>query len=389
MTEERAKGIGLCRVSTIEQGKGTSLESQEDWVRKEAENRNVELVEVIKKEVSGVEFPKEIANRIFGLTKTVNISFIFVYQVDRLTREMLAGLQLIKEIEKRNILIVTSDGALNPHDLTGSLILKQKMLFSEYENETRRERIQRGITTRLKNGEFTFKNVPFGYGRDMRNHLFLKPECIPIIKFIFDTFIQKKSYRRTLAKVNQRYKDRELNYSMIRKILKDPIYIGELTWGNYGKRDEKYIFQELKCIEEDVFFKAQLIVEQLEKKYQRHEKKIPEAVAEFIEKQGLEIALKIVDCLTICCPKCHGTELQKNGKEVIGGIIRYKYVCKTCGHGFRLPSKRILNQLESFSSSSDSVCDNDDLNHSDPTTNCPVQKIPSSDLTPWLNEEHL
>jgi len=384
MKEERIKGIGLCRVSTIEQGKGTSLESQEEWVKKKASEMDVELVAIIKREVSGEEFPNEVIDQILKLTKKEKLSYVFVYQIDRLTRGMYPGIDLIKEIEKREIKIVTYSRVLDPNDIHESFSLHIDMAVSELEQKTRRERITRGIKTRLKRGEFPFKHLPFGYQRDDKNNLALKIECMPIIKFIFDTFIQIKNYRKTWKRVNKKYL-LSIEYHSIKKILINPIYIGYLTWGHYGKSEEKFFFPELKCIDEETFEIAQSIINKISRNYQRDNEKIPNKIMDFIDKQGIESALELIDCLLPCCPKCKSTDLQRNGHETVGGRRTSKFICKKCSHGFRLPSRRMLNLLEeTLSDPKTELHGENDLAENESSSRNSISKIPSNDLTPWM-----
>lgn len=221
MSENKIKGLGLCRVSTIEQGRGTSLESQEEWIRKKASEMGVELVELIKREVSGEKFPREVIDHVLRLTKAEKISYIFVYHIDRLTRGMDLGIELIKEIKKKDIKIVTSSGIIDPNDINESFMLHINMAVSEHDQRKRREGVKRGIISRLKNGQYLFNDVRFGYAKDDKNHLTLRLECKPIVKFMFDVFNQTKKYSKTLDKVNGVMKE------AVRKILVPLIRIPE------------------------------------------------------------------------------------------------------------------------------------------------------------------
>jgi len=383
MKGEKLKGIGLCRVSTIEQGKGTSLDSQEEWVRKKASAMGVELVDLIKREVSGEEFPKEIIDYILGITKKEKISYVFVYQIDRLTRGMYPGIELIKELKGRKIKIVTYSGVSDPNDGNESFMLHINMAVSELEQSTRRDRADRGIKTRLKRGEFPFKHLPFGYQRDEKMHLTLKPECKPIIKFIFDTFIQTKSYSKTQKTVNHRYKNLDISYYEIGKIIIRPIYAGDLTWGNFGKGDEKFSFPELKCIDEEIFEKAQSIIKKIRGKHERDNERIPKLIKDFINEEGFESVLE-TDYLLPCCPKCKNTDLQKNGHESIIGRIRTKFICKNCGHEFRFPPIRSNKRDNSFYPPKFGGKGRIDMPSNKHSYNAPTPKIPSNDLKCWI-----
>ena len=89
MARRPKKGIVICRVSTAEQAKkGTSLESQETWGRNKAIELNVEIIKIIKKDISGVRFAKDNYERILELIKVHNITHVFVHSFDRLSRSL-------------------------------------------------------------------------------------------------------------------------------------------------------------------------------------------------------------------------------------------------------------------------------------------------------------
>jgi transposase-like protein len=183
----------------------------------------------------------------------------------------------------------------------------------------------------------------------------------------------------------------KLTYSRIRKILRDPIYIGYLNWGKYGKGEEKFYFPELKCIDKDTFNKAQLVIAQIKKECHRDEQRIPKTILDFIDNQGLEPALEIIEiinCITLCCPKCKSTALQKNGKENIGGVMRYKFICKSCGHEFRVPSKKMMKQLEkSIAGSNCKDQDETDLAENQSAYEGPNPKIPANELSSEIKNQ--
>ena len=161
------KGIIICRVSTAEQArKGTSLESQEAWGRKKAAEMNVEIIKIIKEDISGERFLKENCESILKLVEEHDLTHIFVHSLDRLSRSFPYGVMLVQQLWEKDVQIVTSTFTPNPSKSNDRLQVWLSLLFAEIEHGGIHERTKRGIITRFKSGIYPLPWLPFGSGRD-------------------------------------------------------------------------------------------------------------------------------------------------------------------------------------------------------------------------------
>lgn len=356
-TQEK-KAIGIIRVSSDEQArKGASIESQEEWIKRIAQQMNLEMVEIIKDVVSGEVFPKKYFNKILDMVEKENAKYILVYALDRFARNLPYGAYLLEKIyEIGKAQIITSTGIFDLNNRNHRVQVFFSLLISEMEQGSREERTFRGMVTKLKRGEWPL-SPPFGYER-VDCKLRLIPEYIPVIRFTFDTFIRVKSYAATARLVNNKY-GKEMGFELtgckIKKIVQDKVYLGFLRWNGmlFGEGEEGKPSEKLKVIDNKTFDEAQTVVKGINQKYSRGNNA---AVENFIEKYGVENVIEVFN-LKPACPRCNSYNTQRNGREKINGTVHLKYICKKCGHQFRFPSKKQLKRIENLFSLLCKKCD--------------------------------
>ena len=343
------KGVIICRVSSAEQArKGTSLESQKTWGINKAIELNVEIIKIIKEDISGVRFAKDNYEYILNLVEVHNITHVFVHSFDRLSRSLPHGVMLIQSLWDSSIQIVTSTFMPHSDNSNDRFQVWLSLLFAEMEHGSIYERTRRGITTKLKSGIYPLPWLPFGYERiDLK--ISLKSEYRLVIKFIFEIFIEVECYNETAKRVNEKYGQKMgfvLKGRDIRKIVQDKIYLGYLSWGGlvFGEGDENESRKELKAIDEKTFATAQVAVKQISHRYSRTGSS---PVEKLVEEYGIEATVNACN-LKMPCPKCGLIEMQKNGKENTGDMVQLKYICKKCNHHFRFPSGGQLKRIENL-----------------------------------------
>jgi site-specific DNA recombinase len=98
------KAIGYVRVSTQEgTGKGLSLETQANKIRKYADLHDLGLIEVVKDEgKSGKDLNRQGIQKVIALCEKREVDHLIVYKMDRLTQSTLDLLILMQRILKPN-----------------------------------------------------------------------------------------------------------------------------------------------------------------------------------------------------------------------------------------------------------------------------------------------
>lgn len=348
------KVIGIVRVSSDEQGrKGTSLETQEEWIRRVAKEKNFEIIRLIRETTSGEEFPRKYFDEFVELAEKEKLSYILVYSLDRFARNLPYGSFLLQKLAERGVKIITSVGEYdlnNPNDRQWVWI---SLVFAESENYYRCERTARGILNKLKSGGLPYK-PPFGC-EISDGKVRIKPDYKPVIRFIFSSFIQLRCYNKVAELVNEKFGKGvgfKLDGQTVKKIVTNPIYTGFVPWngllfGKEGSPDEPN--ESLQVIDAETFKKAQAIVRAIKRKNSRKPNPSNGLVMELIEEYGVDMVLSTLN-LKVSCPKCDDTGLKENGNEIVGGGLVKKYICGNCGHQFRFPSAKQLKKFRELNS---------------------------------------
>ena len=347
------KAILILRVSTAEQArKGTSLESQEIWGKKISSDENIPIIETIRSNMSGFIFPKRYYKKILKIVKDENVTHIFVYSLDRFSRNLPWGSKLVEDLWEKGVQIVTKTlvpDLDNPNDRAQVWLL---MFLAEINYSDIHEKTSRGIITKLSKGEYFYDKIPFGYYR-VDLEIFLDPVYKPIIIFLFNTFIQKRSYAESARLVNDKYGKiigHELKARHIKKIISDKIYIGYFSWNGItiGKDgDAGKPRQELIAIDIDTFEKAQHIAQKIGSRYTRNNISYMKPLSQWRDEYGPVFLLDNCENLIVSCPKCGSIDLISNGKEIINGTLIFRFRCRKDNHKFRFPAG---NQLKHFRS---------------------------------------
>ena len=149
---------GYARVSTHGQARdGNSLESQE------AALRAAGATEIFADAFTGVRASRPELDRLLGLLQAGDT--LIVTKFDRIARSLVAGIELIDSLSKKNVTVnVLNMGVID--DSPGGRLLRNVMLsFAEYEREMILERTQEG--KRIARGKPGFRDgrPPIGKGR--------------------------------------------------------------------------------------------------------------------------------------------------------------------------------------------------------------------------------
>ena len=110
----RPRAACYVRVSTTGQEDGTSLESQEESCRWLAEARGycVEERHIFRETHTAAELERPELDRLMAVARTSVLAAVFVYHLDRWSREPLHALMLIDKLRKDGVELVFVEGSL-------------------------------------------------------------------------------------------------------------------------------------------------------------------------------------------------------------------------------------------------------------------------------------
>ena len=253
--------IGLyVRVSTLNQIEKDSLKTQEDRLKAYCIANGINEYKVYRDAgYSAKDTKRPALECLMKDVKNGKVSGVFVIKLDRITRSIKDLINLTEFFNKFNIKFVSISESIDTSTAMGRAMQYLLGIFAQLEREVTAERVAIDMQHRAARGKWNGGVVPYGYTiqklliNKFKNQeievsraleicpeekkLFIDPEEAPIVKRVFETFLETNSVRKTTIQLNNRgiktRKGKLWSKTTIHRILSSPIYAGFLT---YGKR---------------------------------------------------------------------------------------------------------------------------------------------------------
>lgn len=159
------------RVSTDDQVKNFSLESQEKHCRDLAASKNLFVKRVFREEgvsaknANGRPVLLELIR--YCLDKKNDISTVIVYKYDRWSRNTGEGLELIALLAKQGVEVISATEP-SENNAMGKAIRGMMLVWAELDNNIRSERTISGMKAAFENGHWPWQ-APIGYAHTIVN----------------------------------------------------------------------------------------------------------------------------------------------------------------------------------------------------------------------------
>ncbi len=338
MEERKIAGIYI-RVSTEDQAReGFSLGEQEEKLRQLCNYKEYEVYKVYCD--AGIS-AKDMEHRpkfqeMLKDMRDGKINYIVAYKLDRVTRSVRDLEELITQLEKYNTYLVCDRDDVNTSTANGRFFVRMLTVLSQLEIEIVSERTKFGMVGAIKSGHIPGIK-PLGYKNDSTRKTIIDPTTAPIIKRVFDLYLQGKTYLQ-IAKIfnGEKILNKKWRDTYIEKIINNKIYMGD--WEQYkaiGKKEglepiiymnvvepivPRYIWEECQ---------AQKIINQ--RTYTRTR------VYTFFQKIKCPHCGKIMKCkgaggkkkryIYYNCEKCHEnfreSYIEEEFKRIVGQLLRF------------------------------------------------------------------
>ena len=253
------KGVIYCRVSSLEQIDGTSLESQERLCKEYALKHDIfvdkDHIFIEKgesaKTANRTEFQKVLA---LCCSKKSKIDYFIVYKIDRFARNQNDHAITTTMLKKYGTSLRSVTEPIND-TTTGKMMEGIISVFAEFDNNVRTERSRNGMAERLKQGVWVWQ-CPLGYERlNPKDNITPDGVISPFIVMCFEEYSKGKYTYQSLADyINTKgFKSRQGNKAtaqQIEKILKNKLYCGVMKGlgfeyeGKYTPLVSKQLFNE-------------------------------------------------------------------------------------------------------------------------------------------------
>jgi site-specific DNA recombinase len=226
------KVAGYCRVSTLDQVKGISLEYQAEKISKWADfmEYTTEAMYVEKGE-SGAKAERTELSRLLEDAKEGKFDMVVVWKVDRFSRDLAVAVDVYRELQKLGITLFILDGNIDTSTPMGKMLFYQLSIFAEMERDNIKERLLMGKTDKVEKGSYIAKK-PLGYNVE-DGQLYKNEEEAKIVKHIFKLrAYDKMTYRAIAEELNNQgisspSGNNKWSHNSVVKILKNKLYLGE------------------------------------------------------------------------------------------------------------------------------------------------------------------
>ena len=218
-----------------------------------ARKQNLDIIEVHEEIVSGGSIasrPKML--KLLDEVKNNLYDAVLCMDLDRLGRGGMQDQGLILDTFKEsNTLIITPDKVYDLNNELDEEMTEFKAFFARRELKIITKRMQRGRIKSVEEGKFIASTAPFGYkfeyDKEGKKSLVIDEEKAQIVKNIFDMYLNGNGaykIKSWLDSIGVRSNnDIPFSEQAVRRILKNEIYCGYVSWNNYKRRGTKSIKQ--------------------------------------------------------------------------------------------------------------------------------------------------
>ena len=234
------RGIIYCRVSSVEQVDGTSLESQERMCTEYADRLCIEVLAVFvdkgqsAKTADRPEFLKAIS---FASQKKNKVDSLIVYKLDRFARNQSDHVTVQAKLKQYGTQLRSVTEPIDDTPM-GKMMEGVLSTFAEFDNNIRTERSTGGMKERLKQGVWQW-GTPLGYKRLEKAGIMVEDDNAHYVRLAFKEYSKGTYTYKTLSdflyKKGFRSKsDKQIRFQTIQKMLKNPLYAGRIIMPNWG-----------------------------------------------------------------------------------------------------------------------------------------------------------
>lgn len=271
----RKKVYIYTRVSTSMQVDGYSLDAQKDKIRKYAEAFDYDIAgeyEDAGKSGKSIEGRAEFRKMLEDIeTCKDDVSYVMVFKLSRFGRnaaDVLNSLQLMQDYGVN--LICVEDGIDSSKD-AGKLMISVLSAVAEIERENILVQTMEGRKQKAREGKWNGGFAPYGY-KLVNGELIINEEEAQAIRIIFDKYVNSTMGCNGIAKYLQQQginkierqngKNPFFAASLIKQILKNPVYCGKIAFGRrknekvQGTRDTYHIVTQSEYLIADGIHEA-------------------------------------------------------------------------------------------------------------------------------------
>ena len=353
------------RVSTAMQIDGYSLDAQKSRMKAFADYNGYEIVgeyEDAGKSGKSIEGRLQFNQMMEDIKSGKDgVSYVLVFKLSRFGRnaaDVLSTLQVMQDFGVN--LICVEDGIDSSKD-AGKLMISVLSAVAEIERENIRVQTMEGRIQKAREGKWNGGFAPYGY-KLVNGELVINEEEAEAIRVIFDQYVNTNMGANGIAKylenhgihkiIRQNGKTPLFDASLIRKILKNPVYCGKIAYGRrkmekiHGTRNDYHLVEQDNflladgvhepIVSEELWQSAQVKLLAQAKKYER---------VNTDKDTKVHLLSGIVKC-PVCGAGMYGNKSVKHKKDGTKYKDFFYYGCKhrNMNRGYKCDYKKQINE---------------------------------------------
>ena len=319
--------IGYIRVSSSDQAKGLSPETQEEellaWARMHHPSY---LYMKFDNGKSGIDFTRRKIGEISKLKKEGKVTELWVRAVDRLGRDTFELVTFFLDFLFEGGKIRSQEGIFT-REKTSFITFVMLAFSAQISNETKAQAAVASKKRSFRLGKWN-KRVPFGYVKTPDGWIQKDLAKQEIVLEIFHIFLLRKSIAFARREVSRRY-HLVLSRDKLRIILGNPVYYGEPSLSGEVVQDESLAF-----IPKNEFVRIQAMLQETDL---NHKGKATE-LFQTIVINDVTLLHDFIAELRKHFMSCRG-EVQVNGARYDTSRPQLAFFCPSCGHHWRFPRR--------------------------------------------------
>lgn len=353
------------RVSTAMQIDGYSLDAQKSRMKAFADYNGYEIVgeyEDAGKSGKSIEGRLQFNQMMEDIKSGKDsVSYVLVFKLSRFGRnaaDVLSTLQVMQDFGVN--LICVEDGIDSSKD-AGKLMISVLSAVAEIERENIRVQTMEGRIQKAREGKWNGGFAPYGY-KLVNGELVINEEEAEAIRVIFDQYVNTNTGANGIAKyledhgihkiIRQNGKTPLFDASLIRKILKNPVYCGKIAYGRrkmekiHGTRNDYHLVEQDNfllsdgvhepIVSEELWQSAQIKLLSQAKKYEH---------VNIGKDTKVHLLSGIVKC-PVCGAGMYGNKSVKHKKDGTKYKDFFYYGCKhrNMNRGYKCDYKKQINE---------------------------------------------
>jgi site-specific DNA recombinase len=220
------------RVSSKEQAENNaSLDTQKRYCEELAKRRGLDIVSYFggTYESAKSDERKEFKRMLEFVRRNKQVSFILVYAYDRFSRTGANGAYISEQLKQRGIAVLSVTQEVDTKTASGSFQQNLYYMFSQFDNQVRKDRMVAGFREKLRNGYWPLP-VPIGFtnmnrGKRADQHDIVVDETGKILRKAWQWKLKSSLQNKQIV---ERLRSAGVNMSekKLSKIFRNPFYCG-------------------------------------------------------------------------------------------------------------------------------------------------------------------